>query len=108
MALGADPRRRLRCAGLGRRGGGRGVGGGGEPCPAHAGARALRGPHRGARRNRDGFLSDGGAPDRPAPRTGIAAPGRVAAELIRARDEARAPSLLLLPLMVLWANLHGG
>jgi len=31
-----------------------------------------------------------------------------AAELIRARDEARAPSLLLLPLMVLWANLHGG
>jgi hypothetical protein len=31
-----------------------------------------------------------------------------AAELIRAREEARAPSLRLLPLMVLWATLHGG
>ena len=31
-----------------------------------------------------------------------------AAALVRARAEARTPSLLLLPLMVLWANLHGG
>ncbi len=31
-----------------------------------------------------------------------------AAALIRARAEARAPSLYLLPLMALWANLHGG
>lgn len=28
-------------------------------------------------------------------------------ELLRARDESRAPSWLLLPVMVLWANLHG-
>ncbi|HEX2559051.1 hypothetical protein [Phenylobacterium sp.] len=27
--------------------------------------------------------------------------------LLRARDEGRAPSLLLLPLMAVWANLHG-
>jgi hypothetical protein len=31
-----------------------------------------------------------------------------AAALIRARDEAQAPSLRLLPLMALWANMHGG
>jgi len=31
-----------------------------------------------------------------------------AAELVRARDRSRIPSLWLLPLMVLWANLHGG
>jgi hypothetical protein len=31
-----------------------------------------------------------------------------AAALFRARDESRGPSLLLLPLMALWANLHGG
>ena len=31
-----------------------------------------------------------------------------AAALVRARAEARAPSLYLLPLMALWANLHGG
>ena len=31
-----------------------------------------------------------------------------AAALIRARAEFRAPSLFLLPLMALWANLHGG
>jgi hypothetical protein len=31
-----------------------------------------------------------------------------AAALVRAREESRAPSLLLLPLMTLWANLHGG
>src|SRR5579859_4123468 len=31
-----------------------------------------------------------------------------AAALIRARAETRVPSLVLLPLMVLWANLHGG
>lgn len=31
-----------------------------------------------------------------------------AAALVRARDESRAPSLWFLPLMVLWANLHGG
>jgi hypothetical protein len=31
-----------------------------------------------------------------------------AAALTRARAEARAPSLYLLPLMALWANLHGG
>ena len=30
-----------------------------------------------------------------------------AAGLMRARAESRAPSLALLPLMVLWANLHG-
>jgi hypothetical protein len=30
------------------------------------------------------------------------------ASLIAARDEGRAPSLWLLPVMVLWANLHGG
>ncbi len=30
------------------------------------------------------------------------------AGLVRARDERRAPSLLLLPLMSLWANFHGG
>jgi len=30
------------------------------------------------------------------------------AALIRARDQSRAPSLWLLPLMMLWANLHGG
>ena len=30
------------------------------------------------------------------------------AALVRARTEARAPSLLLLPLMTVWANLHGG
>ena len=30
------------------------------------------------------------------------------AGLVRATDEGRAPSPLLLPLMVLWANLHGG
>ena len=30
------------------------------------------------------------------------------AGLVRAADEKRAPSLWLLPLMVLWANLHGG
>ena len=30
------------------------------------------------------------------------------AGLVRAADENRAPSLWLLPLMVLWANLHGG
>jgi hypothetical protein len=31
-----------------------------------------------------------------------------AAALVRARDRSRIPSLWLLPLMVLWANLHGG
>lgn len=31
-----------------------------------------------------------------------------AAALVRARAESRPPSLLLLPLMALWANLHGG
>jgi len=31
-----------------------------------------------------------------------------AAALVRARHESRAPSLWLLPLMTLWANLHGG
>jgi len=31
-----------------------------------------------------------------------------AAGLVRAADEKRAPSLWLLPLMALWANLHGG
>jgi hypothetical protein len=30
------------------------------------------------------------------------------AGLVRAADDKRAPSLWLLPLMVLWANLHGG
>ncbi len=30
------------------------------------------------------------------------------AGLLRAREDARAPSLRLLPLMTLWANLHGG
>lgn len=29
-------------------------------------------------------------------------------ELVNARDEARAPKLWLLPVMVLWANMHGG
>ena len=28
--------------------------------------------------------------------------------VIRARDEGRAPSLALLPIMILWCNLHGG
>ena len=31
-----------------------------------------------------------------------------AAALVRARDESRVPSLRLLPLMAIWANLHGG
>jgi hypothetical protein len=31
-----------------------------------------------------------------------------AVALVRARDRARVPSLWLLPLMALWANLHGG
>jgi hypothetical protein len=31
-----------------------------------------------------------------------------AAALVRTRAEGRAPSLMLLPLMALWANLHGG
>jgi hypothetical protein len=31
-----------------------------------------------------------------------------AAALVRARDQSRMPSLWLLPLMTLWANLHGG
>ncbi|HLJ20240.1 MAG TPA: hypothetical protein VKU84_08580 [Stellaceae bacterium] len=31
-----------------------------------------------------------------------------AAALVRARSESRTPSLRVLPLMVLWANLHGG
>ncbi|HET7594101.1 MAG TPA: hypothetical protein VFK49_01545 [Stellaceae bacterium] len=30
------------------------------------------------------------------------------AALVRARDDGRAPPLLVLPLMTLWANLHGG
>jgi len=30
------------------------------------------------------------------------------AELVRARDQGRTPSLWLAPLMALWANLHGG
>jgi hypothetical protein len=29
-------------------------------------------------------------------------------ELVRASDEGRSPSLWLLPIMILWANLHGG
>src|SRR5262249_59992353 len=30
------------------------------------------------------------------------------AGLLRASDDGRAPSLWLVPLMILWANLHGG